>query len=243
MKITIFLILFFSILVGSLFPLSETLITFGYELENDFEFSTNNDTWSYMNSSGINLGINKYWDGYNIGLFVQQSFLFPTFSDVKNISGSVPFVVKDFDFMFKYNIIIGPSFRLTLSDYFLFNIGTGFSFSYLLANMGANFSQKTSGYLRELNSLFFGLGMNVNINYYVSDIMYIGIGSIFIVNFDKYSIDHWSGTSYPSNESDQYFSMITDNWLGFSCKPYLYIGFCFYNNSINMGKPKNKTSS
>ena len=203
------------LIAGTSFSLSETLVSVGYENENAYSnslYSDFYDAYVYMNSSGVNININQFWKGHNIGLFLQQSFLFPTFYEVKHVN------YFDFDLMlFKYNIIIGPSFRFVLNDNFFLNLGAGFSFSFLVGNT-------------DDKRYFFGLGVNLNANYDISDIMYIGIGSVFNIN----TIYDSSGKSI----SDPRFVFIpAADQLGFSFKPYLYIGFHFY-NSVGIGKPK-----
>jgi len=227
-KLFVLVSLLFAI-AGTGFSLSETLISIGYENANDWEFSTDsgNDTYSFMNSSGVNLSVSRYWNGYNIGLFLSQSFLFPAFSDVYNLKEDItPRGLDDYDIKFKYGVVIGPSFRLAVNDNFFLNLGAGFSFSYLFENAGSYYG----GY-DETKQYFFGLGINVNFNYEISEIMYAGIGSIFNLNFSKYTLFGYS-------PDDVYIAAFAEDWLGLSFKPYLYIGFYFHNNNVGMGKPK-----
>jgi len=236
----IIIILLLSCLITTVgFTLSETFISVGYENENHLEFDTSKNTetsdqWSYMNSSGVNIKINQFWNGKKIGLFVQQSFLAPTSSKVVNGNERAYYLtVKDFDMMFKYNLIVGPAFRFSFKEKFNLNLGAGFSFSYLTANLGTRYAQNRGiiNYGLSMYKFYYmGLGVNLDFNYDVTDIMHIGFGSIFNFKFYRHQTIE--------NPVESYSFPNTSDWFGLGIKPYIYIGFNFYNNNVNMGKPK-----
>ena len=221
------------LLVGigtSVYSLSETWFSFGFEYGNFFENSSDagNTAQSYMGSPGINLNAYQFWNGMNVGLFVHDIFAFPK-NGTTEINGKkfeTDFSV--YDFIMQVGIIIGPGFRYSFNDKLKLQFGIGFSF----LETAASYSEYSYYYGTLSYSVLafnFGIGGDIGIKYDITDIFYINIGSILSIDF----ANHTSIDSSIGSVSDW-----AKNYSMFHLRPYICIGFNWYRETDNLGKPK-----
>ena len=202
------------------FSQTETWLSFGFEYGNFWENSSDgSDNFKgYMGSPGIGLSAYNFWNKGNIGLFVHDIFAFPT-----KMTAEINGVKSEIDlsnyFSIQVGIIIGPGFRYHITDAFKLYYGIGLNYFFTSSS-----SDNSSVITYNL-----GIGGDIGLKYDISDVFYINIGSIIACDFMNFSI---VSTSYSTVATfEKKYSLI-------HLRPYICIGFNFYRENDNMGKPK-----
>jgi hypothetical protein len=86
------------------------------------------------------------------------------------------------------------------------------------------------------NRIGLGLGGDIGIKYDITDVIYLDCGITLTYNFANYrstesTIDNWVNTK-------QEFSGWTNNFSMVGLKPYIAIGFNYYQEKGKWGKPE-----
>ena len=214
----------------AVFSLTESWLSIGFEYGNFWESSSDGRDYvkGYIGSPGISLSAYSFWNGKNVGIFVHDIFAFPSkmTAEINGVKTKVDLSV--YDFMMQLGMVIGPGFRVHISDNFKLHFGVGFSF---LLNY-ATYTRSTYLYNNVSFSLFavnIGIGGDIGAKYDFTDIFYLNIGSVVTFDFVNYTS---TGSSFSS------VSAWAKNYFMFGLRPYICIGFNFYRDSDNLGKPK-----
>jgi hypothetical protein len=141
------------------FP-NENRISLGFEYGNFFEDRTDGgtDIETYMGSPGLNFCAYHLWD--NFGFFHSHSFLFPN-KITSNIDG--------YDYLFKYNFIIGPAYKILFTEKFDMTLGLGLSLGPTIGEINH----------KELSQFSMGIGGDIGFSFFLNKIAYINMCSIF----------------------------------------------------------------
>jgi hypothetical protein len=220
------------LLVGigsSVYALSETWFSLGFEYGNFFEnlSDSGNTAKSYLGSPGVNLNMYQFWNGMDIGIFVHDLFAFPKNSTTEINGVKYEADLSVYDFRMQVGIITGPGFRYNFNDRLKLQFGIGFSFLETVASYSMYTEYGTLSYF--MLAFNFGVGSDVGIKYDITNIFYLNIGSIVGIDF----ANHTSISSSMGSVSDwaSRYSML-------HVRPYICIGFNWYRESDNLGKPK-----
>jgi len=220
MKKAFILIILFIGMNTLVFSQTETWLSFGFEYVNFWESSSDNtdSIKGYIGSPGISLSVYNFWNKGNIGIFVHDIFAFPT-KMTAEINGVKTEIDLSNDFSMQVGIIIGPGFRYSFTDDFKIHFGIGLSF--LLSTSSSDNSSVLAYNL--------GIGGDIGLKYDISDIFYVNIGSIIAYDFMNFTM---ISTAYSTA------SAFAKNYSMIHLRPYICIGFNFYKENDNMGKPK-----
>jgi hypothetical protein len=175
-----------------------------------------------MDSPGLNFKAYAFWNKKDIGIFVHDSFLFPSTLESKSNGITTNVDLSIYDLILQVGLIIGPGFRHSFTNSLKLYYGFGFSF----LQTTAMYNQLVSYNMLAYN---FGIGGDVGIKYDISDFIYFSIGSAMSYDFKNFTLIK---TSYgnTSSWSDISYRM-------YSLRPYIGIGMNFYQKDINTGKP------
>ncbi|MDR0551035.1 MAG: hypothetical protein LBG72_03335 [Spirochaetaceae bacterium] len=228
----LFLLLILAVGINpAVFSLAENWFSFGFEYCNFFQSISDkeNTSKSYMSSLGINLNSYQFWNNMNIGIFVHDVFAFPKTipTELLGIEPEID-VSGNYDFLMQVGIIIGPGFRHSFNEKLKLLFGIGFSFM----ETAASYSKYIPDYdeTRGFSLLAFNLGAggDIGLKLDITNVLYISIGSILTFDFANYTfVDSSFGES----------AGWTKNYFAFGLRPYICIGFNFYSNTVNIGKP------
>jgi hypothetical protein len=210
------------------FSLHETWISTGFEFGNSIENSSDEGI-TYIGAPGFNLNAYGFSDKRNIGIFFHYSFLFPVIA-----SGNGD--IKDYDLQMEF--IIGPGFRYNITENLKLQFGMGFDWMLV----SAMYNQKdTAGDTIDFSKVAYNLGIggDIGFKYDITDFFYINGGVtlsyMFFNNTWLYSFQK------TSNDVETRIRIYDDNIKGYSMfgiKPYICIGFNYYQEKVVWGKPK-----
>jgi hypothetical protein len=221
---------------SAVFSLSESWVGLGFGWGNLFESSSaiENTAKAYMVSPGINYDTYEFRNKNNIGLFLSMAFLFPA-SGVAGVNGEdVKVDLSVYDSLFLYDAMIGPGFRLNLSNNFKLKFGVGFHYMMMVGAYteympyyGGNIGFAIWGYT-------LGIGGDIGVKFDVTNGFYISIGSALSYDF--------------ANHTSIYSSFgIVSGWAGgysaISLRPYICLGINLWAEESGflknkMGKPE-----
>lgn len=98
-----------------------------------------------------------------IGLYTEFDFLFPLSFTWEEGGVSVTKDRGDYDSLFGFSVLIGPSFSFFRTEKTVFALSPGFHYTFLTADL---YSTVTSGNL-------FGVGANLELGYKLTDLIYL----------------------------------------------------------------------
>ena len=218
------LILLCVIISISAFADTESLGTLGFQYGSYWEKMTKPEgtakTW--IGSPGLFYNGYAFFNKKNIGLFIDDSFLFPSNSSATVNGITVKDGVKDFDFRFLFQFGIGPAFRYSITNKLGIHLGAGFHISMLSANTNRTVINpvtfRTSRI--EIRSFSLGLGImgDIGLKYDITDMVYFDIGSKLALDFASYA-------KISSNILALNASQWNSNYIGFHLLPYIGLGF------------------
>jgi len=195
---------FFIFLNGIVFSQTTSQLSVGFEEANSLEIIKNQDLL-YIPFLGIELTDYTFFNR-NFGVFVHTELLFPVLRDFQIYDSSIVI-----------GALFGPSLRIPLNSVFDVVFGIGFGIS----GTSIRYTQDTRSFGQinyERNELNLGLGGDVRIKWFISNIFYINAGSILSCYFINYS-------SVISKYGD--YAGFTQNYYMFSLNPYIGIGLQF----------------
>jgi hypothetical protein len=215
----------------AVFSLAENWFSFGFEYCNFFQSISNegNTSKSYMRSPGVNINSYQFWNNMNIGIFVHDVFAFPKTIPPETFDIGIEIDVSgNYDFLMQVGIIIGPGFRHSFNDKLKLLFGIGFSFMETGASYSKYYPDSNTTLRFSLLAFNLGVGSDIGLKFDITNILYINIGSVLTFDFANYTIVDSS-----FGESADW----TKNYFAFGFRPYICIGFNFYSNTVNIGKP------
>lgn len=215
----LFVIICVSPVIGQ--TVTESWLSLGFEYGNFWESATVNNTATKadMRSAGVNLTGYTFWNKKKMGLFVNDSFLFPLKGSATVNGNKIEGNFSDiYDFIMLIGLVTGPGFRFPISEKFIFRFGVGPSFFML------------SGTADESRILGFNLGIggDLGFKFDVSEVFFIDFGSKIGADFLS-----WSIINSPVGDT----SGAADNYVMFRVQPYISIGLNYYTKE-GFGKPE-----
>jgi hypothetical protein len=154
-----------------------------------------------MGSPGVEFCAYHLWD--NFGLFHSHSFLFPN-----NITTDI----DGYDYLFKYNFIVGPAYKIAFTEYFDMTLGLGLSFGPTIGEINNE----------TLSQFSMGIGGDMGFSFFLNKTAYINIGGIFSYLFVNTTttgteIDDAEGDETKKIEWSKKYNMV-------GIRPYIRIG-------------------
>jgi hypothetical protein len=206
-----------------LFSLQEAWMSMGFEFGNSTEYT--NDGNTYIGAPGFNLNGYIFGDKKDIGIFFHYSFLFPV---IVNGNGKL----KEYDDL-QWEFIVGPGFRYSFTDKLKLQFGIGIDWSPILAY----YTENSADYSKSAINL--GVGADVGIKYDITDFFYINGGITLSYMFTSYtSITSNQKISNDVSTVTRVFSGRVKGYSMFGIKPYICIGFNYYQEKAVWGKPQ-----
>jgi hypothetical protein len=202
------------------FSLEETWFAVGANFGNYFEKGTDSGDF-YVGSLVINLSVYEFYNQRNIGMFSNCGVLFPVINTIEN----------NYNRGVQGDFIIGPGFRHNINDKLKLHYGIGLDMHLLFLLARANDDEKSSD-----QRIGLGIGGDIGLKYDLTDIIYINIGTTLSYNFAAYrwgetTVDNWTNTQ-------KYSSGWADGYTMIGIRPYIVIGFNYYQERGKWGKPK-----
>jgi hypothetical protein len=205
------------------FSLQETWFSMGFEFGNSIENSSDEGT-AYIGAPGFNLNGYSFSDKRNIGAFFHWSTLFPV---IAGGNGNI----EEYDVQTEF--IVGPGFRYTITENLKLQFGIGFDW---MLNW-ANYNKNAVDFTKSAYNL--GIGGDIGIKYDVTDFFYINGGVILSYMFYN---NTWLYASEKTSNIKETRTRIYDgnikNYSMVGIKPYICIGFNYYQEKAVWGKPK-----
>ena len=169
---------------------------------------------AWLGSPGFFFNGYAFFNKKNIGIFIDDSFLFPNNSSATVNGVTVKDGVKDFDFRFLFQFGIGPAFKYAIASKLDIHFGTGFHLSMLSTNM----SRIIMGSRIKISSLSlsFGIMGDIGFIYNITDMFYFDIGTKLAFDFASYS--------KISSNTALNVSQWNSNYIGFHLSPYIGFG-------------------
>lgn len=206
----LFFLLLFTIscvAIGAI-PMSESWVSLGYEYGT---FNEKAELGSYyykskMKSPGINFTAYRFKNDSPVGLFVSDSFLFPSENTVSTPSGSATFDYSDVTCM-QIGIVIGPSYRNAISQDLSFRMGGGLSL----------FQLTVSDFYDSLTAYNIGLGGDIGAKFDFSEKFFLDFGCK--LGYDFYRFESLNGEGSSSTDFDSYRTI--------RVQPYISVGMNF----------------
>ncbi|MDR1072892.1 MAG: hypothetical protein LBL45_04365 [Treponema sp.] len=200
-----------------IFSQEETWLAIGFDFGNYIEHNNNEN--AYIPHLGFNISGYEFENKKDIGIFVHHSFLFP--------------VGTNGDYNFQWEFISGPGFRHHFNENLKLQFGVGPALTLLTAK----YVQDSLDYSKFLWGV--GVGADVGIKYDVNEYFYLNAGVTFSYIFAG-DMAHYSSAKTSNDQTIR--TRITDGWIKgyglFGIKPYLCVGFNFYQEKGRWGKPK-----
>ena len=223
MKKTVLGLLLIISICGMAFSIEETWFAFGANFGNYFETGSDLGDF-YFGSAGINFNGYGFSDQKNIGLFFNYGLQFPI---TNNIEGNYQPNPIQGDF------ILGLGFRFSINDNFKFHFGIGPAINICGFQEIADIidEKKTD------NRFSLGIGADAGIKYDITDIVYVNFGVGLMYNFSGYSTV--TATFNNGENTKQESSGWINNYSMFGIRPYIAIGFNYYQEKGKWGKPSN----
>ena len=210
---------------------SESWMSLGFESGHFFEHGSDdtNTIDSYMNSPGIAYGGYTFWNNKNVGLFIHDSFLFPTKLSTTINGTTTNADLSVYDLMMQVGIIVGPGFRYNISEQMKIHSGLGLSFLETVATY-SQYDYYYGNISYSMLAFNFGVGGDIGMKYDITDSFYLDLGTIINYAFKNYtSIKSSFGSASAWSNSE--YRMI-------SLRPYLCLGLNFYKSNEGLGKKK-----
>jgi hypothetical protein len=204
------------------FGLEETWLSVGFEFGNSIEHY--DDKTTYIGSPGFNFNGYGFVDKRNVGIFFHYGFLAPV---VTTGDGAIE------DYGFQMDFLLGPGFRYSFNDNLKLQFGIGVDWGPIFSD----YTKDDKDYARLLYNL--GIGADVGIKYDITDFFYLSGG----VTLSYMFYNHTTLYSYEkvSNSETTQKREIDESIKGygmFTAKPYIAIGFNYYQEKRVRGKPK-----
>jgi hypothetical protein len=220
MKKTIFRFVLFVVLTTTAFSLEETWLSIGANFGNYFDNGSDSGSF-YAGSPGINFGGYGFWNQKNIGMFFNYGLFFPVAETFGN--NYKPIVQADF--------ILGPGFRYNINEKLRLHFGIGLDVNLLFLLDRVDKNNKVTD-----KRIALGIGGDMGLKYDITDVVYIDFGTTLSYNFAGHSkiestLDNWTNTKMESSGWINRYSM-------FGIRPYIAIGFNYYQENGKWGKPK-----
>jgi hypothetical protein len=215
--VTLFLLIFVTVMTFSAEDsLEEDWPSIGFGFGNFFENASNMDL-KYIGSPGINFNNYSFWNRNFIGMFLHGS-------------ASIPVIENDntYDYVFQYNVILGPGFRVGITDKLKLRFGAG------LDVMGLFGEQNKDSVDYSISGISWGVGGDVGLKYEITDIFFVNVGFVFSYNFLQYA--DVNSSSDGKKTWTEVSSDWTKNYSIFGINPYISIGWSYYTES-KYGKP------
>jgi hypothetical protein len=149
-----------------------------------------------------------FWEGKNIGAFINGSFSFP----VIQLTGESRDDAPDL----QWGVLFGPAFRLRFSEKLGMNIGVGLDITTSHAKYSANGADFFGTVVN------FGVGGDIGVKYDITDTFFVKAGTGLSFDFLDVSSVHQKSTDMWLVNDDQ-----NGSWL-FNVKPYIAFGINFY---------------
>ncbi len=178
---------------------------------------------SWVGSPGIALNAYSFRRHPNIGIFIQDSFLFPANSRLTVNGITVVDGVKETNFAFLFEFAIGPVYRFNLSEKTSTNIAIGPNIS-LLNTKAEKYIYNPFLSITEclyVKNFAFAAGfmINSNIKRNITKFLCIDIGAKFVFDFANYIKITSNVTAIPN------VSRWNSGYFGFHLAPYIAVGF------------------
>jgi hypothetical protein len=204
------------------FAQQEAWFSTGFEFGNSIEHYE--DKTTYIGSPGFTIGGYGFSDKKDIGLFFHYGFL-------SSVATAGEGDIKDYGFQMDF--MFGPGFRHSFNDNLKLQFGIGIDWMLITAE----YAKDDKDYSRIVNNL--GVGADVGIKYDMADFFYISGGLTLSYMFYNYT----SLYSYETKENNisHHTRIIEESIKGygmFTAKPYLALGFNYYQEKRIWGKPK-----
>jgi hypothetical protein len=205
---------------GLAFSLEEIALSSGFEFENIIGGE------SYLGAPGANMSGYAFWEGKNIGAFINGSLAFPLIGKSENDTPD-----------FQWSVLFGPAFRFRFSEQWGLHIGIGLDMSVSHAwysENGADFRGAVCN---------FGVGADVGVIYDLTDTFFIKAGTGLSFDFLDISSVHQRSTDIWVLNGDQ-----NGSWR-LNVKPYIAFGMNFYSPQKHfyeksvLGKPARDNQS
>lgn len=150
----------------------ESLGSFGFQYGSYWEKLTKPEGTAKAQLGSLGLFFNGYafFNKKNIGLFIDDSFLFPSNSSATINGITVKDNVKDFDFRFLFQFGIGSAFKYAITNKLDIHFGTGFHLSMLSTNI----DRIIIGSRVQISSLSLSLGImgDIGVIYKITDMFW-----------------------------------------------------------------------
>jgi hypothetical protein len=200
--------------------LSESWLSIGTNFGSYFDNGSDVGNF-YIGSPGINLSGYGFWNKKNIGMFFNYGLLFPV---VDNKNNYEPVVQGDF--------ILGPGFRYNINEKLKLHFGIGIDVNLFALLDRTNIDIKEATDKR----IALGLGGDIGLKYDITDVIYLDFGAALSYNFAGHrlvesTVDNWTNTKRETSGWINGYSMI-------GIRPYIAIGFNYYQEKGKWGKPK-----
>ena len=222
MKKVIFGLLLIVGIRTSAYSIEESWFSFGTGFGNYFDSGSDLNN-NYFGSPGINFSGYLFSDQKNTGAFFNYGFLFPVIDNIEN-NYQPYFMQLDF--------IMGQGFRFNLNERLYMHFGAGLAFNIYGFMDEKDINEKITD-----SRFSIGIGGDVGVKYDITDIVYVNFGTALTYNFAGYSVvestlDNWTNTRLESSDWINGYSM-------FGIRPYIAIGFNYYQTKGKWGKPNN----
>ncbi|MDR0722686.1 MAG: hypothetical protein LBF75_07870 [Treponema sp.] len=201
------------------FSLEEGWISLGANWGNYFDRGSELGS-VYIGSPGINLSSYAFWNQKNIGMFVSCDFFFPVVENIEN----------NYKPIGQIDLMVGPGFKYAINEALKVYAGIGFDINWLSLMDRINEDEKTTDTRKA-----FGIGGDIGLKYDLTDLFYINVGTTVTYNFAGYQLvrstaDNWTNTKTETSRWIHNYSLI-------GIKPYIAIGFNYYQEKVHWGKP------
>jgi hypothetical protein len=221
MKKTIFVVVLLIGINGFVFSQIENWTSIGFEFGNSLEKYPDNG-FSYLGAPGLYVNMYQFSNLKNFGLFVHFAALFPAVEKHDNI---------DYNYMFQYDWIMGPSFRHMINDNLSLRFGIGL---HMTLPLYAEYTDETIDYT--LDAVNLGIGADVGFKYDFTEKFYLDFGLTLAYDFINFvSIEsHSNDGKVRTRVSDD---VNKGNYILGGIKPYIGIGINKYGKKYKYGKP------
>jgi hypothetical protein len=217
-KLLLGLVLLFGINALS-FSLEEGWTSVGATWSNYFDRGSELGNF-YMGSPGVNFNAYGLWNQKNIGMFFNCALVFSVVENIEN--NYKPIVQADY--------MIGPGFRYDINKSLNLHFGIGLNVNQLCLMDRTDEDTKSID-----NRTAYGIGGDIGLKYDLTDVIFIQFGTTLTYNFASYQSvrstqDNWVNTKKEASRWINNYSLV-------GIKPYMAIGFNYYQEKVHWGKP------
>jgi hypothetical protein len=227
MKQTIFLVILLAGVNAMAFSLQEGWLSTGFEFGNSIE-SSSGEGAAYLGAPGFNLNGYAFSDRKNIGMFFHYSVLFPV---IANGDGNIE------EYEVQQEFIFGPGFRYNITENLKLQFGVGFDWTFIVASYNRTINEDAVDFTKSAIAL--GVGGDIGVKYDVTEFFYINGG--VTVSYMFYNHTRLYSSEKTSNDVETLTRVYDGKIKGYSLlgiKPYICIGFNYYQEKAVWGKPK-----